>query len=177
MNEPRVKAIGELMRCTLVEVDGLDDFFNRAKEEEWILEDIIDEWAHKDDKLLLLPAKQFKSQFTLIQDNLPQPIFFKNSEVEEEFYFLQQDEVLEISGIKNASELSGEGKIITSFDLKFNDFKKRYLRIPDSCFFDIEDDQIILNQVRLIQDNNNPTLGLKLTGKAAKIAARKKMNV
>ena len=173
MSDIQVKEIGELIKVTTIEVTGLEDFFQKAKDENWILEDILDEWSIIEKDILLLPMKTFKSQLLMVQDHMPIPIIFQNTEVDEEFLFLKKEEVLPTSKIRNAVELSGEGKLITSYDLKFKDFN-RYLRVKEDSFFGIEPDQIILNQVRLIQDSDTPTLGIKLTGKAAEIAAKRK---
>ncbi len=178
-NEPTIKAIGSLTKYDIIDVPmvEVDGFFRQATEEDWTIEDILDAW-NDDEKYintLLFPLKLHQSQFNLIKDKLTCVHEFKNKEYQGEFIFLIKKDELNIKDIKNAEELSGEGSVILEFGLRFTDFPKHYTKYntpENEEFFDLNDSQMIINNVRLVIDKDQ-SLGTKLTGKAAEIAARR----
>jgi hypothetical protein len=68
------------------------------------------------------------------------------------------------------TELSGEGKLITPFMISFKNYSKTYLKDKDNSFFNLEKDNIIINDIILVLDGSSK---LKLTGRAAELAKRK----
>ncbi len=178
-DEPAVKAIGDLIKYDIIDVPmvEVDGFFRQATEEDWTIEDILDAW-NEDEKYintLLFPLKLHRSQFNLIKDKLTCVYEFKNKEYQGEFIFLIESDKIPVSDLKNTDELSGEGAVVLEFNLRFTDFPKHYTRRntpEDKEFFNLKDNQMIINTVRLVIDRDQ-SLGTKLTGKAAEIAARK----
>ena len=177
--EPEVKAIGELTKYDIIEVPyvEVDGFFKQATEENWPIEDIIDEWHQREEykSIVLFPLKKHQSLFALIKDKLKCVYDFSNDEYTGEFIFLAKKDKLPLTALKNTEELSGEGPVLIEFNLRFQDFSKHYTRTnsaEDKEFFTLSPNELILNTIRLVVDKER-TLGMKLTGKAAEIASRK----
>jgi len=177
MVEPQVKSIGELTKYRAIEVPyvEIDGFFRDAHEEDWGMEDILDAWHEKEEfnNILLFPLQNHLSQFNLIREFIPSIYEVQNKSYQGEFIFLIEEDKIELSDIRNAEELSGEGVILTNFNLKFADYPKKYTKNNNIAFFNLNPDQIIINNIRLVVDNTTPSLGLKLTGRAAEIQARR----
>jgi len=176
MVEPKIKAVGNLIKTIAVRIDDIDidNFFRSALYEKLSLEEIIFEWHEKFEKegILLFPINNFKSQIDLMRKDIP--YFYKTTieDQEIEFIFLAEYDRLEIEDLKNIEELSGVGKILTAFDLKFENFSKKYTKNNHKKFFRLEDISIILNNVRLIIDKEDGP-NLKLTGRSAEIAKKR----
>lgn len=171
-----VKAIGALVKYNMVDVDDeiLDQFFGSLDTTGWQIEEMLEEWSKKFEDIILFPVDEYMSQFTLISKDVPLLKTFNVNNSTFQCIFIVEDSKLRLDNIRNAEELSGEGKIITSFNLKFTDYNTKFTRETTQEFFKLEPSQIILNSVRLVVDNNDRTLEMKLTGKAAEIAAKRK---
>jgi len=171
-----IKAVGNLVKTIAVKIDdiNIDDFFRSALYEKLSLEETIFEWYEKfkDEGVILFPVNSFKSQIDLMRKDIP--FFYKTTidDQEIEFIFLVEYDKLEIESLKNLDELSGIGRIITPFDLKFDNFAKRFTRNNNKTFFELENSGIILNNIKLIIDEER-TAGLKLTGRAAELAKKR----
>jgi hypothetical protein len=174
MQNQKIKAIGKLAKYTIIEmpVMELENFFKKAIEDQLTLEEILTDWydlyVNKD--IILFPILNFKPQFKLMQDNIPQIYSYKINGKEEEFIILKLIDTLEIDSLKNLEELSGVGRVITDFQLTFDNYPKRYTINNDHEFFELLSDQVILNDIRLVVDKDHK---LKLTGRAAEIAKKK----
>jgi len=171
-----VKAVGNLIKTIAVKIDDIDadDFFRAALYEKLSLEETIFEWYEKfkDDGIILFPINDVKSQIDLMRKDIP--YFYKTTidDQEIEFIFLVEYDRLEIDSLKNLEELSGIGKIITPFDLKFDNFSKRFTQDNNKKFFEVENSSIILNNIKLIIDEKSSHI-LKLTGRAAELAKKR----
>jgi len=168
--DTKVEAIGGLIKTIVISPENVEEFFDQVIKDNLILEDIILEWTENSSSILF-PINQYKSQIYLMKNDIKIYSFEING-VTEEFIFLEEVDRLGVEHLKNKEELSGEGKLITPFMLKFSDFSKKYLinldQNPD--FFDLPKNGIILNDVRLIMVGKPKP---RLTGRAAEIAKRK----
>lgn len=179
----QVKAIGNVIKYTLIDPPDveIDGFFREAVEGEWLLADILDAWHELEafKNVILLPIDNYKSQFATMND-VQRYIHEIPAEGKiHELVFLAQSDILELPDLKNTEELSGMGKLLVPFNLQFENFGRKFTPKNDQRFFTLEPNQVILNSVRLIIDDNQDdgtVGGLKLTGKAAEIAARKARN-
>jgi hypothetical protein len=172
---PQLKAIGNLIKTEVIEVTGIhiDNFFKNALKDELTLSEILYEWEEefKNEHIILLPINAYKSQINLIADSLPDIFEIELNGEKYEFLFLSIVDKLEINSLKNIEELSGVGQILTTFELKFEDFPKKFTKSNNINFFNLADNGIILNSVRLTIDE--APVKLKLTGRAAEIARKK----
>jgi len=172
--EQRTKAVGNLTKMEAIKVNllGIDEFFYPIKNDNLTLEEILFEWYEKyqDENIILFPINKYYSQIKLMIKDIPTIYEIHIDGIDYKFIFLKECSKLEINDLKNIEELSGIGQIITPFDLNFTDFSKKF-EIKNSGFFNINKNNIILNNIKLILDEG--ISGLKLTGRAAEIARKK----
>ncbi len=173
-----IKKVGSLIKYSIirppdVEIDG---FFREAVEGKWELEDILMAWSELSEfsNVVLLPIARYKSQFDTMQNDIP---YIYPEIAGTEIIFLVEDDRIDIKDIKNAEELSGAGKVLVPFNLKFENFPEKYTLSNNTEFFKLDSNQILLNNVKLILDDTGDqpgyNSGVKLTGRAAEIAAKK----
>jgi len=178
----QTKTIGQLIKTSIVEMpDKIEkDFFKVIENDELFLGDVLLAWEEivkekKMDDLLLFPIDSFRSQLNLMVPHIKKIYTLDIDNEKKNFIVLKINQKLKIDNLRNTEELSGEGKIITPFMLKFQDFSKKYLRDKTLDFFDLKENDIILNEIRIIaEEGHRPSrLTGKLTGRAAEIARKK----
>jgi hypothetical protein len=164
---PEVKAFGNLIKTEVIfpEKDTITNFFKEFDEKD-LLSDILFEWQALDNDIIIFPIEKFQSQINLMKKDIPFIYHFGDNA----FLFLKEIRSIGIQDLKNIEELSGAGAILTPFELKFENYSKKYLRDNSDTFFDLPKNGIIINNVRLTI-NKEPKL--KLTGRAAELAREK----
>jgi len=125
-------------------------------ENEWLPEELVLEYN-------LFPYYQYKIDFRIGPASDEK---FKINDFE--FIGIQELEILPVEKLKNALELTDEGKILTPFVLSFKDFNKKYNK-EDNNFFNLNSDEFIYNDIWLTLEKPE----MKLTGRAAEIAKRR----
>jgi hypothetical protein len=174
IKEPSLIAKGELIKTEAIipDAEKIKKFFDDVVDDELSLPEILFEWFNNSDSdgIILFPTLNFETQINLIRDDIP---YFYTILVDDkplEFIFLKEIDRLLPNDLKNVEELSGVGKIITNFELKFEDFPKKFTRANNTEFFNLSKKNIIINNIRLIIDDEPK---LKLTGRAAELARKK----
>lgn len=177
-----IQKVGDLVKYTIVHPTPASDvkkFFAKAEKEKWLIEDVLLEWAQDDilKELVVLPLEHYRTQFTTMEQHIPFIMGLALDDKKYELVFLEEVDRIKIDDIKNAEELSGAGRVLVPFNLKFENFPLKYTKENNTEFFKLMPGQILLNGVRLVLDKTEGQggydSGIKLTGKAAEIAARK----
>jgi hypothetical protein len=177
--EDNIKQLGSIAKYSIIEPNiDTDDFFKQAKKEDWLFEDIIMAWEEQEEfkGIILIAINQYASQFATMKD-IPfiLPLYVNKDKYK--LIFLKEEAEIGIEDLKNIDELSGIGKLLVPFNLIFEDFNTKYSRRDNETFFDLEPHQILINKVRLVLEKNAEggfDSGIKLTGRAAEIAAKRK---
>ena len=171
-----IKTKGKLIKTKAIDPENydinMDDFFKKIIENQYSIEDVILEWDDQfsDKDLIILPVNNFKSQINIMEKDIPIIHSVIIDKEREYFIVLKIIEELEVNDLKNMTELSGEGKLITPFMISFKNYSKTYLKDKDNSFFNLEKDNIIINDIILVSDGSPK---FKLTGRAAELAKRK----
>jgi len=172
---------GTLLKVSIVPIDeNITEVFNKMNTEELLVPEIISDWLENkpnDLEYRLIQTDNYAAQFNLMPDAVKNTIELHTLEGLRHFILVKDIHELKTNELKRHEELSGEGTIIPKFSLSFIDFGSRYLVDQESDFFNISDNEFIINSVRLTLDNSSPqTSRLKLTGRAAEKAAARKQH-
>ena len=159
-----MKTVGNMLKFKVIKINqnDLDDILMVADLEDWPIEDVIDEWSILNDTALF-PYYMFPNEFKLVD--------FDKYLIEYKGQFLlpvREVAKKEAEQLQRSIELTGIGRVLIPFSLKFHDFDI-FLREPDD-FFNLDDKSFIYNSLVLVDE---PDSGLKLTGRAAEIQRRK----
>jgi len=137
-----------------------------ATEEKWSLEEFTEAWVEEQGRSFLLPITSLKHDFATL--SIDDKIIVYNGEI-----LLPMEELEHKSPgeLKNTIEFTGVGKIITPFSLNFRDYNKDF---GTTDFFNLNPDECIINNTKIIVLENNQGLNpSKLTGRAAELARKK----
>lgn len=171
------KAVGDLTKVKIAELDtqqalDLEALIEQAIEEEWLPEEIIETWSENEKDIILLQIDKIKNDFNLL--NAEKDYWdFKIADEEIILIPIKILDQIKADNLKNAAELSGVGKILIPFSLTFRDYNKDFLKDPSADFFNIQEKEFIINNIRLVLENNHGLNPSKLTGRAAELARKK----
>jgi len=99
--------------------------------------------------IYLLPCLLFQSQLNTMGDNIFYTEEYTFGDVKTRFLILTKIDELNIEELQKIEQLSDEGRIITSFDLKFIDYAGKFTIKNKTDFFKLPDNGLILNTVYL----------------------------